>query len=601
MSDKQMLFLEWGSCGPVEFDLHESGKPESRTKFRGKFQEAEAVNKNKRMYPFDILAENVKRLQETMESGGLQGELDHPCLTDKNFEVLTPSGWKKFDSIRQGDIIYSRVDGRMVESTVTQIVDQPYDGKAIQVKGRSIDCKFSAPHKFLLCKRDDNKCGGEQFYATIEEIHADRSKFSHAYIPKTAKWDGNDAKTVKLKGVKRDRISNAKNDIEIAADKFATFLGLYLAEGNLCTGKHTNRVVISQKTEYGRALVKNMLKDFHSEIDWKEFKDGFYTHDARLYDYLSPLGNKYNKYIPQEIKALSPGFLEKLLIAFAVGDGRILSSGDGGMTCANMKHSDAQLSLDNGKFTRMSVFSVSEQLIDDLHECLVKCNMSGSRSVVTDTKDYQYAGKWIKASSKRPLHCLNFSRTKAIHMDARFLKTIETSHQGRIYCLTTDHGNFYMKYRGNAFWTGNCDSIVHLTNISHKITKLWWDGNVLMGEGEVLNTPAGKVLKALINDGVRIGISSRGVGNGRVNEDGILVIGESYKLVTFDAVADPSTHQAFQKEVGSSKRESYIPQNNTKSTKNERSSIYKTVTKEQLIACLNGIVKSETNKIKGEV
>jgi len=67
-----------------------------------------------------------------------------------------------------------------------------------------------------------------------------------------------------------------------------------------------------------------------------------------------------------------------------------------------------------------------------------------------------------------------------------------------------------------------------------------------MGQGEILNTPCGKLLKSLINDGVRVGISSRGVGNGKVNENGILVIGESYKLITFDAVADPSTHSAFQ-------------------------------------------------------
>jgi hypothetical protein len=69
------------------------------------------------------------------------------------------------------------------------------------------------------------------------------------------------------------------------------------------------------------------------------------------------------------------------------------------------------------------------------------------------------------------------------------------------------------------------DSIIHFVNASHLITRLWWEGNVLYGEGEILNTPHGRVLKALIDDGVKVGISSRGVGNGKVNEDGILVIG----------------------------------------------------------------------------
>lgn len=134
------------------------------------------------------------------------------------------------------------------------------------------------------------------------------------------------------------------------------------------------------------------------------------------------------------------------------------------------------------------------------------------------------------------------------------------------------------------------DSIVHFTNASHKITKLWWEGKTLMGEGTILNTPHGKILKALINDGVRVGISSRGVGNGKVNEDGILVIGESYKLITFDAVADPSTSQAFQEKVVS--KESIIHP-----VKNESSSI-NTLSKELVLAALGGIVQKQAKEIK---
>jgi len=144
------------------------------------------------------------------------------------------------------------------------------------------------------------------------------------------------------------------------------------------------------------------------------------------------------------------------------------------------------------------------------------------------------------------------------------------------------------------------DSIVHFEKASHVITKLWWEGNNLMGEGEILNTPHGKILKALLNDGVRVGISSRGVGNGRSDENGILVIGESYKLITFDAVADPSTHSAFQEKVVSAKKESYAPQpsqeSSQKATKNNDGRIHK-VTKEALLACLGGIIETQTRNI----
>lgn len=103
------------------------------------------------------------------------------------------------------------------------------------------------------------------------------------------------------------------------------------------------------------------------------------------------------------------------------------------------------------------------------------------------------------------------------------------------------------------------DSIIHFKDASHKITKLWWEGNVLMGEGVVLSTPAGKVLKALIDDGVRVGISSRGVGNGTVNNEGVLEVSDSFKLITFDCVADPSTFSAFQQKIVKSKTENYQP------------------------------------------
>jgi hypothetical protein len=146
------------------------------------------------------------------------------------------------------------------------------------------------------------------------------------------------------------------------------------------------------------------------------------------------------------------------------------------------------------------------------------------------------------------------------------------------------------------------DSIIHFEKASHVITKLWWDGNVMMGEGEILNTPHGKILKSLLNDGVRIGISSRGVGNGKVDENGILVIGESYKLITFDAVADPSTFAAYQEKVPSKKEGSVVGVENSSaveefSRKNESSSIYK-VNKEALIACLGTLIENSTNSLK---
>jgi len=86
---------------------------------------------------------------------------------------------------------------------------------------------------------------------------------------------------------------------------------------------------------------------------------------------------------------------------------------------------------------------------------------------------------------------------------------------------------------------------VKLSNASHLITKLDMRGNELIGEAEILKTPAGLTAKALVDGGVKIGISSRGMGTLSEDQNGDKIVNEDYRLVTFDLVADPSTRGAY--------------------------------------------------------
>jgi len=88
-------------------------------------------------------------------------------------------------------------------------------------------------------------------------------------------------------------------------------------------------------------------------------------------------------------------------------------------------------------------------------------------------------------------------------------------------------------------------SLVRLGNASHLITSLKMKGNEMVGEAEILNTPAGKIVQTLIKDNVKIGISSRGTGTVTENRDGTKDVNEDFKLITFDIVADPSTRGAY--------------------------------------------------------
>ena len=88
------------------------------------------------------------------------------------------------------------------------------------------------------------------------------------------------------------------------------------------------------------------------------------------------------------------------------------------------------------------------------------------------------------------------------------------------------------------------DSVVNLKNASHTVTSLWWEGKDLMGKVKVLSTPSGKILEALINDGISLGISSRGLGSVRESQ-GKTLVEDDFQLICFDIVSEPSTQGAY--------------------------------------------------------
>jgi len=88
------------------------------------------------------------------------------------------------------------------------------------------------------------------------------------------------------------------------------------------------------------------------------------------------------------------------------------------------------------------------------------------------------------------------------------------------------------------------DSVINLKNASHLVTDIWWDGDDVMGKVQVLDTPSGKVLKALAEAGVTLGISSRGLGSVK-KESGKTIVEDDFQLICFDFVSEPSTTGAF--------------------------------------------------------
>jgi len=95
-------------------------------------------------------------------------------------------------------------------------------------------------------------------------------------------------------------------------------------------------------------------------------------------------------------------------------------------------------------------------------------------------------------------------------------------------------------------------SVVNLNNASHNVIEMHWDGDDLLGTVEVLSTPSGNILKELFKSGIKLGISSRGLGSVEpMRESGgdTVEVQPDFELIAFDFVSNPSTHGAFMRPV----------------------------------------------------
>ena len=87
--------------------------------------------------------------------------------------------------------------------------------------------------------------------------------------------------------------------------------------------------------------------------------------------------------------------------------------------------------------------------------------------------------------------------------------------------------------------------VVNLANVSHNVQDLWWQGNDLMGKIEILGTPSGNIAKELLKAGIRLGISSRGMGSVKELGEGKVEVQDDFEIVCWDLVSNPSTQGAF--------------------------------------------------------
>ena len=136
------------------------------------------------------------------------------------------------------------------------------------------------------------------------------------------------------------------------------------------------------------------------------------------------------------------------------------------------------------------------------------------------------------------------------------LQRAEAKNQnGRVYpreVLVREAKKYHKEFIKQSRAMGELDhpesSVVNLQNVSHNIKEMHWEGDNLLGEVEVLGTPSGNILKELFKSGIKLGISSRGMGSVETVSEGgeqSQEVQPDFELIAFDFVSNPSTHGAF--------------------------------------------------------
>ena len=143
-------------------------------------------------------------------------------------------------------------------------------------------------------------------------------------------------------------------------------------------------------------------------------------------------------------------------------------------------------------------------------------------------------------------------KNKQQYIKGIFMQSDIQNQNGRVYPFSVlqkevkNYNNKFVKESRALGELGHPDGpTINLDRVSHIITELYEDGKNFIGKAKIMNTPNGKIVKNLIESGVRLGVSSRGLGSVKANKSGVNEVQKDFVLSTVDIVSDPSAPEAF--------------------------------------------------------
>ena len=364
------------------------------------------------------------------------------CL-DEESEILTRRGWVRFPKLIDGDEVATRSQGGQFEwQKPTDYIAEPHSGDMVQFKSNSLDLLVTPDHRMLLTYFPTKKHPRpKEFIRTAGEIVGKGGYM----IPMRSQWEGRSPETFTLPGLSYDVLNKGgkssrtvvRPDVDIPIRTWMAFLGLWLAEGHVGGSKGgareagapyrrgaVHKIGISQlpgSRYFGE--IQELLDSL--PFNWTQHGHDWICQDKRLHTYLAPLGNSHTKYIPEDVKDLSPELLEILWAWACKGDGHHYL----------------------GKFWHM--LTASTQLADDWQEVLQKCGRDASVSLRKPADGGVIRGRQVTGCRPTWIVRERSSPLRTAHGEV-------VQYEGMVYCVTVPNGVIYVRRNGRPAWVGNC-------------------------------------------------------------------------------------------------------------------------------------------------
>ena len=478
-------------------------------------------NRNKRLYEMDTLREGVKNYTESyLSKDRAVGELGHPCLSGDARLLSVNSGWKHIQDCEENELVYTLnpVSKNVEIQPIHKVVINDHSGVMYTLKNRGIHTKITPDHRFLIINSRNHN---DYQYVTAQQISEDLNgdnKYSKWYIPKYSL--GLEQEVPEYYTISKSNTSNKiEDDLKIDFKTFSAFLGIYLSTG-WCTlhpnGSYSIGISLPLCGDYNAGRISTILQSMEG-IEWfnEDESEGackitWTTDNKRLGDYLIQFGN-FHKGLPKDfITSLNSETAYIFINYYAIG-------------CSN--HS--------GKLKSIILYNNSKKLIEDLSQIAIIAGFE-----VEIRKDEAF---------KSSFYYCQLSDQTYTYLDKDSISVTTEEWNDKVYCIQVENTNFMVEQNGYTYWTGNCGPTINLDRVSHKIISLKESGSNFVGKAKILTTlPMGKIAAGLYEEGVKLGVSSRGLGSLIPTDKGYSVVGKDFMISTAaDIVHDPSAHEAF--------------------------------------------------------